>query len=64
MARDHQAPLAQQEKPKQVVESEAANLSKPKDAKFLGERDQDYPFRVYECLVLRIKRPKAICTIE
>jgi uncharacterized linocin/CFP29 family protein len=31
---------------------------------FLGERDQDYPFRVYECLVLRIKRPKAICTIE
>ncbi|MCS6800212.1 MAG: bacteriocin family protein [Myxococcota bacterium] len=31
---------------------------------FLGERDQDYPFRVYECLVLRIKRPRAICTIE
>jgi uncharacterized linocin/CFP29 family protein len=31
---------------------------------FLGERDQDYPFRVYECLVLRIKRPSAICTIE
>ncbi|MBL4845327.1 MAG: bacteriocin family protein [Planctomycetes bacterium] len=31
---------------------------------FLGERDQDYPFRVYECLVLRIKRPQAICTIE
>ncbi len=31
---------------------------------FLGERDQDYPFRVYECLVLRIKRAKAICTIE
>ena len=31
---------------------------------FLGERDQDYPFRVYECLVLRIKRPKSICTIE
>lgn len=31
---------------------------------FLGDRDQDYPFRVYECLVLRIKRPKAICTIE
>jgi len=30
---------------------------------FLGERDQDYPFRVYECLVLRIKRPHAICTI-
>ena len=31
---------------------------------FLGEQDQDYPFRVYECLVMRIKRPKAICTIE
>ena len=31
---------------------------------YLGERDQDYPFRVYECLVLRIKRPRAICTIE
>ncbi|MCA8925588.1 MAG: bacteriocin family protein [Planctomycetes bacterium] len=31
---------------------------------FLGERDMDYPFRVYECLVLRIKRPLAICTIE
>jgi uncharacterized linocin/CFP29 family protein len=31
---------------------------------FLGERDQDFPFRVYECLVLRIKRPRAICTIE
>lgn len=31
---------------------------------YLGERDQDYPFRVYECLALRIKRPTAICTIE
>lgn len=31
---------------------------------YLGERDQDFPFRVYECLVLRIKRPRAICTIE
>jgi uncharacterized linocin/CFP29 family protein len=31
---------------------------------YLGERDQDYPFRVYECLALRIKRPSAICTIE
>ncbi|MBL8696409.1 MAG: encapsulin [Planctomycetes bacterium] len=30
----------------------------------LGDRDQDFLFRVYECLVLRIKRPKAICTIE
>lgn len=31
---------------------------------FLGDHNQDFPFRVYECLVLRIKRPKAICTIE
>lgn len=31
---------------------------------FLGETNMDYPFRVYECLTLRIKRPKAICTIE
>lgn len=31
---------------------------------FLGERDQDYPYRVYEGLCLRIKRPSAICTIE
>ncbi len=31
---------------------------------YLGERDQDYPFRVYECLTLRIKRATAICTIE
>ncbi|MEZ6189295.1 MAG: family 1 encapsulin nanocompartment shell protein [Planctomycetota bacterium] len=39
-------------------------LSEDLSVTFLGERDQDYPFRVYECLVLRIKRPKAICTIE
>ena len=31
---------------------------------YLGERDQDYPFRVYECLCLRIKRSQAICVIE
>lgn len=31
---------------------------------YLGERDQDFPFRVYECLTLRIKRSTAICTIE
>jgi len=30
---------------------------------YLGERDQDFPFRVYECLALRVKRPTAICTI-
>ena len=31
---------------------------------YLGERDQDFPFRVYECLVLRIKRPSAIVTFR
>ena len=31
---------------------------------YLGEKNQDYPFRVYECVVLRIKRATAICTIE
>lgn len=30
----------------------------------LDEQDQDQLLRVYECLVLRIKRPQAICTIE
>jgi TonB family protein len=32
--------IAEKEKQRQVVESETANLEKPKDAKFLGERDQ------------------------
>jgi len=31
---------------------------------FLGGRDMDCPFRVYEALVLRIKRPTAVCTLE
>ncbi len=31
---------------------------------YLGEEGQDLLFRIYECLVLRIKRPLAICTIE
>ena len=30
----------------------------------IGEADQDALMRVYECLVLRIKRPKAIVVIE
>ncbi|MCC7537785.1 MAG: bacteriocin family protein [Deltaproteobacteria bacterium] len=34
------------------------------DITYLGDRDQDYPFRVYECVALRIKRPRALCTIE
>ena len=39
-------------------------LAEDLEMTYLGERDQDFPFRVYECLVLRIKRPRAICTIE
>lgn len=31
---------------------------------YLGPRDMNYLFRVYECLALRIKRPKAICVIK
>lgn len=31
---------------------------------YLGERDQDFPYRVYEGVCLRIKRASAICTIE
>ena len=31
---------------------------------YVGEHDQDLKFRVYECLTPRIKRPRAICTIE
>lgn len=30
----------------------------------LGNKDQDFLFRVHECIVPRIKRPKAICVIE
>lgn len=31
---------------------------------YLGVEDMNYPFRVFESLVLRIKRPGAICTFE
>lgn len=34
------------------------------DTAFLDEEQMNYMFRIYECLVLRIKRPSAICTIE
>ncbi len=30
---------------------------------YLGPRDMNYAFRVYESLVLRVKRPKAICAV-
>jgi uncharacterized linocin/CFP29 family protein len=31
---------------------------------YLGPREMNYAFRVYESLVLRVKRPKAIATIK
>ncbi|MBD3184336.1 bacteriocin [Candidatus Poribacteria bacterium] len=31
---------------------------------YLGAEDMDHPFRVFETVVLRIKRPGAICTFE
>lgn len=34
------------------------------DTAFLGDEQMNSLFRVYECVVLRIKRPSAICTLE
>jgi len=34
------------------------------DTAFLGDEQMNSVFRVYECVVLRIKRPSAICTLE
>ena len=31
---------------------------------YLGAEQMNHPFRVFECVVLRIKRPQAICTLE
>lgn len=31
---------------------------------YLGAERMNHPFRVFECAVLRIKRPQAICTLE
>ncbi len=31
---------------------------------YLGPRDMNHAFRVYESLVLRVKRPKAICVLQ
>ncbi|MBI2901645.1 MAG: bacteriocin family protein [Planctomycetes bacterium] len=31
---------------------------------YLGPRDMNYAFRVYESIVLRVKRPKAICVVQ
>lgn len=34
------------------------------DSAFLGDEQMNHYFRIYECVVLRIKRPSAICTLE
>jgi uncharacterized linocin/CFP29 family protein len=34
------------------------------ETSFLGDEQMNSLFRVYECVVLRIKRPSAICTLE
>src|SRR5690606_26734405 len=37
-------------------------VSEDIDTAYLGEEGMNHPFRVYETIVLRIKRPSAICT--
>jgi uncharacterized linocin/CFP29 family protein len=39
-------------------------VSEDFDIAYLGEEGMNHPFRVYETVVLRIKRPSAICTLE
>ncbi|AZV43840.1 family 1 encapsulin nanocompartment shell protein [Peribacillus asahii] len=39
-------------------------VSEDFDTVHLGEEGMNHPFRVYETVVLRIKRPSAICTLE
>ncbi|EIJ82295.1 hypothetical protein PB1_05175 [Bacillus methanolicus PB1] len=39
-------------------------VSEDFDTAYLGEEGMNHPFRVYETVVLRIKRPSAICTLE
>lgn len=39
-------------------------VSEDMDTAYLGEEGMNHPFRVYETVVLRIKRPSAICTLE
>ncbi|WP_232699879.1 family 1 encapsulin nanocompartment shell protein [Brevibacillus daliensis] len=34
------------------------------DSAFLGDEQMNSVLRVYECIVLRVKRPSAICTLE
>ena len=39
-------------------------VSEDFDTVHLGEEGMNHPFRVYETVVLRIKRPSSICTLE
>lgn len=39
-------------------------VSEDFDTAYLGKEGMNHPFRVYETVVLRIKRPSAICTLE
>jgi uncharacterized linocin/CFP29 family protein len=39
-------------------------ISEDFDTAYLGVEGMNHPFRVYETIVLRIKRPSAICTLE
>jgi uncharacterized linocin/CFP29 family protein len=39
-------------------------VSEDFDTAYLGDEGMNHPFRVYETVVLRIKRPSAICTLE
>ncbi|MBM0066723.1 family 1 encapsulin nanocompartment shell protein [Alkalicoccobacillus gibsonii] len=39
-------------------------VSEDFETAYLGEEGMNHPFRVYETLALRIKRPSAICTLE
>jgi uncharacterized linocin/CFP29 family protein len=39
-------------------------VSEDFDTAYMGTEGMNHPFRVYETVVLRIKRPSAICTLE
>jgi uncharacterized linocin/CFP29 family protein len=39
-------------------------VSEDFETAYLGEEGLNHPFRVFETVVLRIKRPSAICTLE
>ncbi len=39
-------------------------VSEDFDTAYMGQEGMNHPFRVYETIVLRIKRPSAICTLE